>query len=140
MFVLTAATVSHKHKKAPPPLLPSPPRSCLLRRSLPLPLPLLVRSLLTGTVSLACQGPFSATVLCACAIGDGPIVCRRISDHLINTPTSNMGQQKWGRGGEDGILMRNPRPSLSVIRQVAQVTNGNGKNPTNLGPTLGYIR
>lgn len=64
-------------------------------------------------------------------------MCRGISDHLINTPTSNMGEQKWGGG--DRILMRNPRPSFSVIRQVAPVTNGNGKNPTDLGPTLGYM-
>lgn len=95
--------------------------------------------LLTSPILLICQGPFGATVLCACVIGEDPIVCQRISDHLMNASTSNMGQQKWGWGAGNGILMRNPRPSFSVIRQVAQVTNVNGKKRTNLELTLGDI-
>lgn len=79
-----------------------------------------------------------ATILLrARVIGDEPVVCHRISEHLINAPTSNIGQQKWGR--EDGMAMRSPRPSVSVIRQVAQVTNINGKKWTNLEPSLGRI-
>lgn len=82
--------------------------------------------LLTSTILLVCQGALGAAVLRARVIGGEPIVRHWISDHWINAPTGNIGQQKRGRA--DGIAMRNPRPSVSVIRQVAQVTNINGRN------------